>query len=181
MGTFSHIFKKDTQSKDKQFERSNTYRKDYLAKHKGIFGLYCCSYCGKICTRSGMQVDHIFPVNGVKNDDMESLWGRMFISLIGFFHGPQALKDGVNADWNKTSACPRCNGNKTDNKGIWLLRGYLGKVIFPIMNIYFAVSICYGMLATLITGSSEAFKKTLIIAIVIKIILYVISVKTKRK
>lgn len=182
MGSFTHIFtKKRKSSKGGPFSRSNDYRRDYLKKHKGFFGIYTCAYCGKLCTRSTMQVDHIYPVNGVKGIGLKGTSGKLFVTLISLLHGPSALKDGVNADWNKTAACPRCNGNKTDSMGLWVLRGYVGKILFPIMNFAIAGGLAYGGINTLITGSPTLLYQVLAITAVLKIALFAISSKKKKR
>jgi hypothetical protein len=128
-----------------------------------------------------MQVDHIYPVGGVKTNGLKGFAGRMFITLVSLIHGPTALKDGVNADWNKTAACPRCNGNKSDSMGLWVLRGYVGKILFPIMNLSMAISLIYGVLNTLVSGSPAVFYKALLITAMIKVALFIVSVKVKRR
>lgn len=181
MGKFTRIFtNKHKHSSSSPFERSGDYRKKYLQKHKGFFGIYTCAYCGRLCSRSTMQVDHIYPVNGVKG--LKGTGGKLFISLVSLLHGPNALKEGVNADWNKTAACPTCNGNKTDAMGLWVLRGYLGKILFPIMNFAMAGSLAYGGITTLTTGSPVTLYKAIAVIAVAKISLFILSrKKTKRR
>jgi len=176
MGLLSNAFKKKS---NEQFTRSKTYRKDYLKKHKGFFGIYCCAYCGRLCSKSTMQVDHIYPVNGVKEGELSNAGGRMFITIISMLHGPKALKDGVNADWNKTAACPTCNHNKTDSKGLWVVRGYFGKFLFPIMNFILYGSILYNGINALATGDKSRLYFWVILTLIVKIVLHFISEKVK--
>lgn len=186
MGLFTHTFDRKKRSTTKtsspknKFERSNDYRKKYLANHKGFFGIYCCAYCGKLCSKKNMQVDHIYPVNGVKGNSLKGSSGKLFITLISLFHGPTALKDGVNADWNKTAACPKCNGEKTDSMGLWILRGYLGKLLFPIMNFAMAGGLCYGVLNALISGVATPLYKVIFITVLIKTLLYLATGRKKK-
>lgn len=182
MGSFTHIFtKKKHSSKGGPFSRSSDYRREYLKKHKGFFGIYTCAYCGKLCTRSTLQVDHIYPVNGVKGIGLKGTSGKLFVTLVSLLHGPKALKEGVNADWNKTAACPRCNGNKTDAMGLWVLRGYIGKIVFPILNLAMAGGLVYGGINTLITGSPTVLYQVIAIIAIIKLALFAISSKKKKK
>lgn len=181
-GGFTHVFnKKRKSSKGGPFSRSNDYRREYLKKHKGFFGIYTCAYCGRLCTRSTMQVDHIYPVNGVKGLGAKGTSGKLFVTLVSLFHGPKALKEGVNADWNKTAACPRCNSNKTDNMGLWVLRGYFGKILFPIMNFAITGGLAYGGINALITGSPAVLYKMLAITAIVKIGLFLLSSKKKKR
>lgn len=180
--SFTHIFtKKKNSSKGGPFSRSTDYRKEYLKKHKGFFGIYSCAYCGRLCSRSTMQVDHIYPVNGVKGIGLKGTTGKLFVTLVSLFHGPKALSQGVNANWNKTAACPRCNSNKTDNMGLWVLRGYLGKVIFPIMNFAIAAGLLYGGAVALLAGTPIILYQVLAVTAIIKISLFILSSKKKKK
>lgn len=176
MGRFTEIFNKNAESNNR-FTRSNNYRKEYLKKHKGFFGIYTCAYCGKLCSKKGMQVDHIYPVNGVSGGSFENTGGKAFITIVCALHGPKALKEGVNADWNKTSACPRCNGNKTDNKGSWVIRGYFGKVLFPIMNFGLAFGLCYGGISAITVGDKSILYTWIGITAAVKGLLYYLSRK----
>ena len=128
-----------------------------------------------------MQVDHIYPVNGVKGIGLKGTAGKLFVTLVSLLHGPSALKEGVNADWNKTAACPRCNGNKTDNMGLWVLRGYVGKYLFPVMNLAMAASLAYGGASALFTGSPAVLYQALAITAAIKIALFIISSRKKKR
>ena len=116
-------------AEDKRYTRSGDYRKKYIEKHKGFFGIYCCSYCGKLCSKSNMEVDHIYPINGVKNKRSGKFW-----VALNTWYLPSNNK-GVNETWNTTSACHDCNSQKSDSGGSWIWRGYVGRIIFPILNI----------------------------------------------
>lgn len=94
-----------------KFERSSTYRSDYLKSHQGLHGYYICAYCGKIMKQKKMQVDHIVSVKGSQT--------RLFSHLA-------VRKKGVNAEENLTSSCRRCNDRKGKKGGFWVLMGHIG-------------------------------------------------------
>ena len=177
MGRFTDVFRKNLSHDQDRFTRSKDYRKQYLKKHKGFFGIYTCSYCGKLISKNNMQVDHIYPVNGVSGGVFDNMSGKMFISVMSALHGPKALKEGVNADWNKTSACLYCNGKKTDLKGAWVIRGYVGKIVFPILNFVLIVGLCYGTITSLTVDNQSLLYKWVFIFCLVKTILYLISHK----
>lgn len=81
---------------------SGIVRKRYLEKHKGFMDeFYLCAYCFKVIKKENMRVDHIKP----------------------FAHG------GSNNLNNLCASCSKCNGIKKDKKGIWIVRGHLGKLV----------------------------------------------------
>lgn len=95
--------------------RSYQYRDDYYRNHKGFFGVYFCSYCGRPITRRGVKIlgikilrsaniDHIAPKS--KNQEL------------------------FNAKWNTTIACERCNKRKSDKVSArYLAQGYTSKAL----------------------------------------------------
>ena len=166
MAFLTDLFTRIRKGQVKPFERSTDYRTKYVKKHKGFFGIYCCAYCGRLCTKSTMQVDHIFPVDGVKG--ISGTFGKLFVTFVCLLHGVKSLEDGVNADWNKTAACPKCNSDKRAKKGIWTIRGYIGKILFPIMNFTMAFGLLTSAISILTTGSTAAFFKVLIITAIVK-------------
>lgn len=87
--------------------RNGDVRARYVRKHHGFLNLYWCSYCLRPVHRKNMEVDHIYP----------------FVD-----HGSNQL-------WNLTSACHRCNDKKKAKKGLWVIRGYLGKIFFENLHI----------------------------------------------
>lgn len=166
-GKFTDIFQRHKQSQGK-FTRSKNYRKEYLKKHKGFFGIYTCAYCGKLISKSNMEVDHIYPVNGVSGGMLSNTGGKMFITVVSALHGSNALKDGVNADWNKTSACHFCNNKKTDSKGAWVVRGYFGKILFPIMNAVLVSGLLYSAVQCLALGTISTLYKYALVLLLVK-------------
>lgn len=93
------------------------YKSDFLSNNPGLIipGLYVCGYCFRPIVdwkwvekkESKMYVDHIRPVN------------------LG----------GVNDTYNLVPACLRCNLRKSDNGGLWITRGRIGKVIYTTLQI----------------------------------------------
>lgn len=132
--------KQPTQPKSK-WDRSSSYRKDFLANNKGLLGgwLYFCVYCGKPITKKHMQVDHHIAVNYVKNNPLLKIYfgiGNMFSNLIGYItHGSKWKKNkGVNVSYNLVPACEKCNQAKSDRGGLWIVRGLIGGTIWKILN-----------------------------------------------
>ena len=115
--------------------RSDDYRKNFIKRNPGLFieGLYFCIYCGKPIHADSsdqnrkMYVDHIKPIN----------------------------QGGRNSTWNLGPACWKCNSNKSDKGGEWVVLGYMGKLGFTTMQVVSNVS------KTLLFGYKEKnkFKK----------------------
>lgn len=119
-----------------KYDRGSSCRYDFLRKHKGLFrsGIYCCSYCGKLITKRGLQVDHCVPVDkAVKGGFI-----RHYIRIMGIFSS-DINKKGINGSWNLVAACGKCNGRKKAKGGLWIIRGIIGRYLFPI--IWYGVSI----------------------------------------
>lgn len=106
-------------ARSEQF-RSADYRKKYFHKHPGYFGLYCCAYCGRLMEDRTATVDHIVPVNAVARSRIIRL----------LYHGRQ---DGINTLHNLTTACGKCNSTKGSKLGLWILRGWIGRRVFPLL------------------------------------------------
>jgi hypothetical protein len=153
---------------DKQYERSKDYRSKYIKKHKGFFGIYCCSYCGKLCSKSKMEVDHIYPINGVKNKASGKLWVKL-----NTWYLPSNNK-GVNETWNTTSACHDCNASKSDSGGLWVWRGYIGRIVFPILNIWLIVGLIVGILNVVSRNNDTALTHYLVLNIVFRILSFLL-------
>lgn len=115
--------------------RSEDYRKEFIKHNPGLFinGLYFCIYCGRPILADTqnkykkMYVDHIKPIN----------------------------QGGRNSVWNLGPACLKCNTQKSDKGGEWVLSGYLGKIGFSAIQTVSSVS------KTLLFGlsSKSKFKK----------------------
>lgn len=95
-------------------ERSTNYSALFFNNNPGIFGhIYFCPYCLKKRLyrnpkrwQTGMQIDHIIPLN----------------------------KGGINWSANLICACPKCNNKKRAKTGLWVVRGYIGKFVFSILQ-----------------------------------------------
>lgn len=100
----------------KQYERDSTYRKKWFATNKSRSGYYLCTYCGFPVHRKKITVDHIIPIQKVK----ESEHYRKLLKRKGC--------DNVNDLKNLCGACWSCNCNlKKAKAGIWIFIGYLFK------------------------------------------------------
>lgn len=113
-----------------RFTRNDSYRQTFLRGKRGLFGtrsLYCCSYCGRLLTRTQMQVDHCIPVEGAKS----SRFVRTYIRLVGLFSDKKTREQGINGLWNLVPSCPKCNNKKSDKRGLWVVRGIIGRYLFP--------------------------------------------------
>ena len=104
-----------------KYDRATTCRKDFFANtlpdkinRKGE-KIYHCAYCGRKLKKNTLEVDHIIPVDAVKNHYLP----RLYIKLFG-------LKS-INSPKNLTASCHRCNAKKSKKRGFWIVRGYLGK------------------------------------------------------
>ena len=107
--------------------RSDNYRYEFMKANPGIIvkGLYFCVYCGKPITKKGMQVDHIKPIN---------LGGRNWTP-------------------NLAPACVKCNQKKKAKAGLWTVRGYIGKIIYSVLQ-------CTSNLITgVATGRKDIFSR----------------------
>lgn len=81
--------------------KTGKVRERYMKAHKGVKGRYICAYCFKPVKANKMNVDHIYPFD----------------------------RGGSNKCWNLVAACERCNKKKSDKAGLWVVRGYFGKLI----------------------------------------------------
>ena len=103
----------------RQLERkTGKVRERYLKAHKGINGTFICAYCFKPVHKSKMEVDHIIPYT----------------------------RGGSNHCYNLVAACEKCNGKKTDKTGLWIVRGYFGKLVlenFMLIIIMLAIIVMY--------------------------------------
>lgn len=135
------------------FERSTDYRRKYLAKHRGMCGVYSCSYCGALVPKHLMEVDHIFPVHKAK----ETLSGKAFVLMSASLQNPLHAKEGVNGTWNTCCSCHKCNHTKSAKGGIWVIRGYVGRIIFPIANILLAGYIFLGAICAIVAANTMLY------------------------
>ncbi len=139
------VVPKKADSKDKskpksKWERSDSYRSDFLKRNKGFFGcLYFCVYCGRPITRKNMQVDHHIAINFVKQNPLLKLYfgtANIITNIFGsIVYGKDWKKNkGVNVSYNLVPACEKCNKAKSDKGGTWIIRGLVGGTIWKILN-----------------------------------------------
>lgn len=123
--------KKIGKSSDVRFERSNSARRNFLKEKRGLFfsRLYVCSYCGKPITTKSLEVDHCIPVDAAR----ESSFVRSYIRFLGLFQGKKMRAQGINGTWNLVAACDNCNATKSNKGGIWVVRGIIGRYLFPMI------------------------------------------------
>ena len=58
---------------------------------------------------------------------------------------PLHASEGVNGVWNTVAACQSCNRSKSDSGGAWIFRGYIGRKVFPIINLIMFINITVGI------------------------------------
>ncbi len=97
--------------------RSSNYRKIFFEAHPPtIFNGYFCSYCGFYIPKKKVSVDHLYPIGKASINLKLQGW----LNLIGI--------DDINSPKNLIPSCKRCNRQKSANMGVWLFKGYLGKI-----------------------------------------------------
>lgn len=102
------------ESKDPKYLRSNDYRRQFLSAHYGQ-STFRCRYCHKKLSVKTLTIDHLIPVDKAK----KSFWVRFLLKRLHF--------TGVNDLRNLVPACSKCNREKSNLLGLWILRGILGK------------------------------------------------------
>lgn len=97
-------------------ERSTTYRKAFFETYHPIFGnYYFCSYCGKLCSRETITVDHLYPISTVSHDiKLQKKLKRKGIT-------------NINDVKNLVPACEACNKQKGRQTGSWIRKGEIGR------------------------------------------------------
>ena len=97
--------------------RSTDYRRTFF-KHNppSIFSGYFCSYCGRYVSRRKLSVDHLYPIGKAAISPALQRW-LSFLQI-----------DDINSARNLIPACKRCNQNKGAHMGVWILKGYLGRI-----------------------------------------------------
>ena len=176
MGALLNIFRKKKKRPSDQFNRSTDYRREYLKHHRGFFGIYICSYCGKVLTRSQMQVDHVYPVNRATTQSS----GRFFILLRNLITFRQRKK-GVNALWNLTLSCKHCNHIKNDSAGLWTVRGYIGRILFPLMNLGLLGILVYGTYMSITSQNPTKLYYALAVTLCIKFLCRILLSRKPQK
>lgn len=97
---------------EKCWDRSDNYRSEFF-KHNN--GPYRCAYCGRRITSKDLEVDHLIPVSKAKS----SRWARFILWMNAIYN--------VNNYRNLVASCKRCNRKKSDNMGLWVVIGSIGR------------------------------------------------------
>lgn len=97
---------------DKCWARGDNYRSEFFKHNRGP---YRCAYCGRRITAQQLEVDHLVPVAGAQR----SGWARFWLNINAIYN--------VNNYRNLVAACHRCNQNKSDKMGLWVVIGSIGK------------------------------------------------------
>lgn len=92
---------KSSQSKSQRKREAYDYRSAYFRKNPGLFGcIWICSQCGiPMIGRHNVQVDHIIPLAGI----------------------------GINRTINTVAICAKCNSEKSDKTGKYVVKGVIAK------------------------------------------------------
>lgn len=160
-----------------RYKRSSNYREKFTSKHKGLGGLTCCAYCGKVLPIKDTEVDHITPVDKVATTSQ----GKLFIDICTFFSKDKT--SGVNSDWNLTYACHDCNSLKRAKSGEWSRRGYVGKYLFPLIHLGMIVYLIISIILFFVQYPAEPLivYKALLVCIGIKVFMRFESSKFKNR
>lgn len=123
-------------------KRSTNYRQTFFESMSPVFGnRYFCSYCGRPVGSRNTTVDHLFPVARVSTSPS--------LQHLMRFLGIKSL----NCKQNLVPACRKCNRKKGTKMGIWILRGYIGRIqwlwyfrwsiriVFAAMTVYLVIKI----------------------------------------
>lgn len=108
-----------------QYERSNDYRKQFFShNHPAIKGRYICAYCGRFLKMEATTVDHLIPINKVRNK--HGVLNK--IKTTGYRAALKLFKiSNINDSRNLVAACKSCNSKKGSKTGLWIIRGLLGR------------------------------------------------------
>lgn len=86
------------------------YRTEFFKHHKGLFGLYFCTYCGKIMHKSVVTVDHVVPKSKFLAN---KVWD-------------------ANTKFNLVAACHSCNSSKGNKVDLRIVQGELVLLLGPV-------------------------------------------------
>ena len=100
---------------DNNFERNNSYRRDFFNSHKHFGDYYFCAYCGELHKKDNITVDHIISISAAKKSKIL----KKILKIFGI--------ENINDIKNLTPACSKCNSKKSSNLKGWVLKGWLGK------------------------------------------------------
>jgi len=102
---------------EKEYTRSNDYRKVFFENQNYQREYTLCAYCGLPLKVSKISVDHIIPVHKAKNTKE----GRLLMKIFGIRN--------INEVRNLCASCVRCNSKKGKKTGLWVIRGFIGRII----------------------------------------------------
>lgn len=120
-------------------KRSKDYRKKYFESHKTFLNkFYFCAYCGKMCKKENVTIDHIVPIAATTAGKGSGM------TMKSSFKMQKRLKKrgiyDINSDKNLTVACWTCNRKKSGKSGwLYIQRGRFGKWLVEKPNIFFFV------------------------------------------
>lgn len=140
---------KQVKSMNQKYQRSDTYRTEFIRNWPPRAGKYRCVYCGRKISKNDMEVDHIVPVKAASHN---------------FLYRLMVPPEGVNSLSNLVPACHKCNRRKGSKCGFWLIRGKFWRICLPlymILRIALVVAII-GCLYFVFFGYDSEFLKTLI-------------------
>lgn len=96
-----------------KYARNSRYREEFFGSSRKMY--FKCAYCGKTVNRMEMAVDHIFPVQKMMDSPKTRSHARMF----GIYE--------TNCKRNLAPSCFKCNSDKGNRTGLWVIRGLIGR------------------------------------------------------
>ena len=95
------------------WDRSKNYRADYFKKHRDPE--FKCVYCGRSLPRNSITIDHVIPINAVKN----SVFLQKYLKHKGY--------KSINDERNLVHCCWNCNEEKGKSHSfMWSIKAKLG-------------------------------------------------------
>lgn len=127
---------------EEKYERSGTYRSDFIRANRPKDGYYRCVYCGRKVQTRDMVVDHVVPVAAAKKSKKIQ---KKFSS-----------KNGINDLKNLVPACKKCNKKKGYSTAWkWRWKSWIGKKTWywrirkiAIVCIMMIIMYCIGYIAS---------------------------------
>lgn len=100
---------------DTEYKRNSKYRDNYMEAHMDD-KIHICAYCGWPIKKENITIDHIFPVDRTsKNLRLQRQMKKFGI-------------EDINSEKNLCVAHKSCNSRKGSKTGIWVFKGFLGKI-----------------------------------------------------
>ena len=102
-----------------EYTRSADYRKTFFTNNPPVVKeKYRCAYCGWKFIVEDITVDHIFPVHKLSHNESVRKRAKRF----GIHN--------ANGKENLCAACRKCNSKKGTKMGLWVIKGFLGRIEF---------------------------------------------------